>query len=126
MTVIPDKHTFTIWQGTSFTETLAVYSDAAGTTPKNLRGYTAEMIIRNKPNGTPVSNPASGSVTTYVDGANGKVTLSLTPQQTAAITWKTAVYDLTITKSSNPSGADSASIGTTDALLYGGIKVQGV
>lgn len=121
MTVIPDKHTFTIWQGTSFTETLAVYSDAAGTTPKNLRGYTAEMIIRDKPKGTQLI-----SVTTSVDGPNGKITLSLTPIQTAAITWKGAVYDLTITKSSNPSGADNAAIGTTDALLYGSVKVQGV
>ena len=117
MTTIPDKHTFTIWQGTSFTETLIVYSDAAGTQIKNLTGYTAEMIIRNKPGGSPVSNPANGQVTCSIDGADGKITLSLTPQQTASITWKGAVYDLTTTKTST---------GITDALLYGAIKVQGV
>jgi len=112
MTVIPDKHTFTIWQGASFTETLIVYSNAAGTQVKDLTGYTAEMIIRDKPRGTQLL-----TVSNTIDGANGKITLNLTPAQTTAITWKSAVYDLTITKTST---------GVTDALLYGGIRVQGV
>lgn len=110
MTVIPDKHTFTIWQGASFDETLVVYTDVAGTQVKDLTDYTAEMIIRDKPRGTELI-----SVTYDIDGENGKINLSLTPEQTAAITWKGAVYDLTITKD-----------GVTDAILYGAIKVQGV
>ena len=120
MTVIPDKHTFTIWQGASFIETLAIYTDAAGVTPKDLTGYTASMIIRDKPNGTVLitMTDANGKIA-FTDRANGKLTLQLTPAETdpTAITWKGAVYDLTITKTST---------GVTDALLYGAIKVQGV
>jgi len=116
MTVIPDKHTFTIWQGASFYETLVVYSDAAGTTPKDLTGYTAEMIIRDKPRGTQLL-----SVTTSIasPATSGKITLNITATNTAAITWKGAVYDLTSSHTVN-------SIVVTDALLYGSIKVQGV
>jgi hypothetical protein len=119
MTVIPDKHTFTIWQGTSFYETLVLYNDAAGTQVKNLTGYTAEMIVREKPNGEQYIGPDADFEMTYViDGANGKITLKLSPEQTAGITWKGAVYDLTITSPSpNP---------VTDAILYGAVKVQGV
>jgi len=63
MTVIPNKHTFTIWQGASFNETLALYTNTAGTTPKDLTGYTAEMIIRAKPKGAAVTSP-TGSYST--------------------------------------------------------------
>lgn len=127
MTVIPDKHTFTIWQGTSFYETLVLYKDAAGTEVKNLLGYTAEMIVREKPNGEQYIGPDADFEMTYViDGANGKITLKLDPEDTASITWKGAVYDLTITKASNPTGADDVALGTTDAILYGAVKVQGV
>jgi hypothetical protein len=89
-----------------------IYIDAAGTQVKNLTGYTAEMIVRDKPNGEEYL-----TMTYEIDGPNGKLILSLTPEETAAITWKGAVYDLTITKTST---------GVTDAILYGAIKVQGV
>ena len=46
----------------------------------------------------------------------GQIWLKIVPSLTQSIDWKTAVYDLTIT---SPNGV-------TDALLYGGIKVNGV
>ena len=112
MTVIPSKHTFTIWRGATFSESLVVYTDMAGTVPKNLSGCTAKMIIRTSPDGEELI-----SVTATVDASNSTINLTLTPEQTADLAWSGAVYDLTITKTST---------GVTDALLYGAVKVQGV
>jgi len=116
MTMIPDKHTFTIWQGASFYETLVIYSDAAGTNIKDLTDYTAEMIVRDKPNGAEL---LSIGVSIPSPQTDGKVVLMISAEDTATIPWKGAVYDLTISH-------DAGGTIVTDALLYGAIKVQGV
>jgi hypothetical protein len=129
MTVIPDKHTFTIWQGATFFEVLTLYETIDRTRPRNLTGYTAEMIIRQKPNdNTNIyltlatgnnPNPSSDgcSIELPIDSSStGQIRLKIEANFTKNINWKTAVYDLTITDAS----------GVTDALLYGGIKVNGV
>jgi len=116
MTVIPSKHTFTIWRGATFSESLVVYSDMAGTVPfcNSAHSYTAEMIIRTNPDGEELI-----SVTATVDVPNSTINLSLTPAETADLAWSGAVYDLTITDT-------TANPDVTNALLYGAIKVQGV
>lgn len=129
MTVIPDKHTFTIWQGATFYEVLTLYETMNQASPRDLTGYTAEMIIRDKPNGTPLltlatlenSNRSSGCTITLGTTTNdqGQIRLQIADTVTKDLgkssSWKSGVYDLTITSN-----------GVTDALLYGGIKVVGV
>jgi hypothetical protein len=129
MTIIPDKHTFTIWQGATFYEVLTLYSTMDRTSPRNLTGYTAEMIIRDKPNGTALLTLATLENVNKSDGCSislgtttadqGQIRLQISDAVTKNLgkssTWKSGVYDLTITNN-----------GVTDALLYGGIKVVGV
>jgi hypothetical protein len=131
MTIIPDKHTFTIWKGASFYEVLTLYETMDKSQPRNLADYNAEMIIRKKPNDdspeniyltlatpdnpTPADNGCSIELPTG-EGDDGRIILRIDPSVTQGISWKSAVYDLTITDSYN----------RTDALLYGGIKVNGV
>jgi hypothetical protein len=131
MTIIPDKHTFTIWKGASFYEVLTLFETMDKTQPRDLTNYSAELIIRKKPNDdTPsniyltlatLNNPTPSDNGCSIDlptGSNnlGRIILKIDPDVTKNISWKSAVYDLTITDSQN----------RTDALLYGGIKVNGV
>lgn len=129
MTIIPDKHTFTIWQGATFYEVLTLYETMDQTSPRDLTGYTAEMIIRDKPNGAALltlatlENPNRSADCTIALGTTtndqGQIRLQIADTVTKDLgksgSWKTGVYDLTITSN-----------GVTDALLYGGIKVVGV
>lgn len=205
MTVIPDKHTFTIWQGATFFEVLTLYETLDTSTPRDFYteaqvtgltvttngttaatlsattgltadtkyyisssyidatkgiyfttsnpvttnitlssntgvtsgtsaatirrrtlAYSAEMIIRDKPQGTARltlatagGTPSTGCSITFPDSTatKGKIELKIDASATTGITWKTGVYDLTITNTSTS---------VTDALLYGGIKVNGV
>lgn len=214
MTVIPAKHTFTIWQGATFFEVLTLYETMDKTTPRDFciggsvtglsvsttsgnpsatltgtngltgnttysissstipasnniyfttpqtpvtgitlssttgvttssgsnaatittrsTGYSAEMVLRDKPGGTPlkvngvdlilstsnnISSVGFGIILPVEPTVKGQIKLQINPSITQAITWKTAVYDLTI---------KNETTGVTDALLYGGIKVNGV
>jgi hypothetical protein len=138
MTVIPDKHTFAIWQGATFYEVLTLFDSMDATQPRDLTGYAAEMIIRDKPNGEALLTLSTiangGSMTNGIHPSDvgcsitlgssssadtkGKITLKITSSVTSLLTWKSGVYDLTISEASGT--------GNTDALLYGGIKVNGV
>lgn len=223
MTVLPDKHTFTIWQGATFFEVLTLYETMDKTSPRdfctetsispaltvttqagsasaNLSGlsnlttnslysiytdstipkannisfsigtplpsspytvqlssstgvtagtnipavikkrtlnYSAEMLIRDKPQGTILHALRTENHDDYEAGdslivlpqepdALGQIKLviddTVTKDFGKSTSWKTGVYDLTIT---NLSAAPNTP-NITDALLYGGIKVNGV
>lgn len=84
-------------QGATFRRVLAL-QDAAGAAI-DLTGFTARMQARakvadpNPPLLDLTSSPAAGLA---VDGAAGTVTVVLTDEQTAALTWTAAVYDLEV------------------------------
>ena len=135
MTVIPDKYTFTIWQGATFNEVLTLYETSDRSMPRDLTDYSAEMVIRKKPNDDTPSNiyltlSTDAGVTdegcsitlqriTNTVPATGQIELMIHADYTdlTSIPWKSGVYDLTITNTVS---------GVTEALLYGGIKVNGV
>jgi len=216
MTVIPDKHTFTIWQGATFFEVLTLYETMDKTSPRDFvtstsvnnltvsttansttatlntttglvanelysissatipaanniyfkaenpvsttitlsssngvttsvnpgiatikrrtLGYAAEMLIRNKPQGTVLHALRTENHPDYEAGDSliilpiepsvmGQIQLiiadSVTKTFGSSSSWKTGVYDLTITNIAKTPNV-------TDALLYGGIKVNGV
>lgn len=106
MTVIPDKHQFTIWKGGTFQERLTLYSDTARTTPRNLTGYTAKLKIKPK-------NSSVVELTGVITAASGMIDFTMSASTTEALTWKGAPYELSITSSG----------GVTDVLLHGTIKV---
>lgn len=138
MTLIPAKHTFTIWQASTFFEVLTLYETSDTSLPKNFYpngnetpDYSAEMIIRNKPQSATLywslnSDPAHNGNTDYAgivfpsgESNLGKIQLIINDADTADFDWKAGVYDLTITHMESGTSI-------TDTLLYGGIKVLGV
>lgn len=117
MSIFPDKTNFRIWKGATFRERIILYEIDSADTPQDLTGYTAELIIRDKPDGA-----ALLTMTTENDGinlgtTNGVIELVIEAADTAALTWQRGVFDLTITGGSN---------GDTTAILYGGFSVSGV
>ena len=77
MTLIPAKHTFTIWQASTFFEVLTLYETSNTSLPRNFYpsagetpDYSAEMVIRDKPQSSNIrwtlhSDPAMNSNTDY-------------------------------------------------------------
>jgi len=116
MTVIPDKYNFTIWQGASFYEQLFLYSDSGVSTARDITGYTAEMVIRDKPKGSVYMTLSTSNGGIVISGPTGSLQLKISATATDALAWKVGAYDLTIKSPSD----------VTDALLYGNIKVIGV
>ena len=114
--ILPEKHNFNIWKGATFRTKLTLYTDA-GQTLRNLTGYSAELVIRDNPQGTALLTLNTSNSGIVLGGAAGTIVLKITASDTATITWQAAVYDLTITAGSG---------GDTDALLFGGFTAQGV
>jgi hypothetical protein len=138
MTLIPAKHTFTIWQASTFFEVLTLYETSDTSLPKNFYpngnqtpDYSAEMVIRDKPRSSTIhwtlhSDSANNGNTDYAGivfpsgtSNQGKIQLIINDADTADFDWKAGVYDLTITNLESETSI-------TDTLLYGGIKVLGV
>lgn len=87
------SHDFTIEQGVT-TAKAFIWKDSAGDVI-DLTGYTARMQIRE----TIASNSTLLSATNangqlVITAAQGKVTLTLTATETAALSFTTGVYDL--------------------------------
>lgn len=117
MSLLPDKHNFKAWAGATFRVRITLFADE-GDTLRDLAGYSAELVIRDKPQGTPfhtLSTTNGGII--LEDEGQGTVDLFISDSDTASFTWKTGVYDLTITNDTS---------GDTDALLYGGFSVLGI
>lgn len=79
----------TIYQGADYSQVFQLFQPD-GVSPYPLTGYTAKAQIRNNAGDT--GDPLA-EFATEVDGPTGKVTLTLTEVQTAALT-KNAAYDV--------------------------------
>lgn len=101
MEFTPFKHKLEIPVGGSFTPepwTWATGDDEATAVPVNLTGCTAEMHIREKiESNTILMTLSTTNGRVILGGALGTVTLRITDEDTAPITWKSGVYDLKIT-----------------------------
>ena len=108
------KLNIVIEQGATFNPVLT-YSDAVGD-PIDLTGYDARMQIRLKKSDP---DPPADELTVtnggiVLGGAAGTITLIMTDTATAAITYKSAVYDLEIISGS----------GIVTRLVEGGVSVS--
>jgi hypothetical protein len=91
-----------------------VWKDSAGTII-NITGYTARMQVRQSVNSSTIlltATTENGKL--VIDGSAGKVTISLSATDTAAITWLTGVYDLELVSSG----------GVVTRLLEGSVVVS--
>jgi hypothetical protein len=115
MSLQPARQNFRIWKGATFEERIIYYTDA-GQTRRDLTGYSADLTIRDEPNGTPllVLNTTNGGIT--LGGVNGSIDLLISGTATALIDWTAGVYDLILT----------APTGKTYALLWGAFGVRGI
>lgn len=82
--------------------------------PQLLAGASARMQVRDKVGGNVLLdiNSDDGGIT--IDAARGRVVIGLTAAVTAALTWRTGVYDLEVET------ADAV----VTPLLYGGVTVS--
>lgn len=91
-------YNFDIEQGATFSKVVTWY-DADGALV-DLTSYTAAMKAKvNEDDTTPViiSSGDSQNLTITLGGALGTITLAMTAAQTAALTFRTAHYDLELT-----------------------------
>lgn len=87
------SHDFTIEQGVTTSKSF-VWKDSEGTVI-DLTGYSARMQIRSSIDSTTTllsATNANGQL--VITAAQGKVTLTLTATETAALDFSTGVYDL--------------------------------
>lgn len=82
-----------IEQGASWKKTLALVK--SNKQPKSLVGYTGKAQIRVKPESTEVLEEFT--VEFLAPRTSGKLSFSLTDEETALLTFTTAAYDLFIT-----------------------------
>lgn len=85
-----------IQQGSDFSHTISLQNSDGSVFV--ISGYTGKMQIREIVGGSTVLaelSTANGRIS--INGLAGQLTLSLTNIQTAAMTWRSGVYDLEIT-----------------------------
>lgn len=103
------KLDITIEQGATWAKTLVLTK--ANKTPMSLVGYTGKAQIRIKPGHETVL--AEFTVAFIEPRTSGRITFSLTDEETTELTFANAAYDLFIV---SPSG-------TTSKLVYGAVSV---
>jgi hypothetical protein len=113
MSLRPARYNFSIWKGATFRKQLTLLQPDS--TPRDLTGYTGNLIIRLKPEDTPLLEltNANGGMSFQPGGI---IILRVESTVTESLSWSSGIYDLLIT------GLDSI----TEVLLYGNFSVKGV
>lgn len=110
MSLVPARQNFTIYQGATFFK--RIFYKLEGEL-QDLTGYSAELIIKDKPQKNVLLTLSTSEGGIELGGAAGTIDIEITDDETKLLTWKTGVYELFLT--------DTAS--RTDVLLFGGFKV---
>lgn len=108
------RYRLIIDQGATLEKRL-VYKAGTPKVPVDLTGCTARMQIRATPDATEVLlelTTENGRIA--LGGTSGEITLLLTPEETAALTWTSGIYDLELVWAS----------GRVKRLLRGGVAVR--
>lgn len=114
---LPGREKFYAWKGATFRSRITVYESDSTTDARDLTDYTAELIIRDEPEGTILLSLTTENGGITLGGVDGTLDLFIDAVDTQDIDWKVGVYDLTIT------GGDDDD---TDALLFGNFVVEGI
>lgn len=102
------KYDFFYVPGQTWNKTLTYYTDETETTPLNMTGYTASLIIYKHASNSTSLEVTSGSGIT-LGGALGTITISLSRAQTQKLNASNYYYLLTI----------STAAGQDIPLMYG-------
>jgi hypothetical protein len=115
--MIPAEWNFTIYQGATFRRTLTL-NESDGVTPVDLTGCTLRMQLREElESATPAIEltNTNGRLTILDQTTNkGKVRVLVTDEETAALTFDSAVFDMELEY------AD----GTVDRILEGKVTLD--
>ena len=111
MSAGPDTFDLAVYTTETLDLTLTLYSGAVGSTPVDLTGSSASLVIKDRPGGDTLVTLTSGSGLT-LGGSLGTIQIKRTPAQITAWTFETATYQL----SKISSGGD------VDLLLTGSIE----
>lgn len=71
-------------------------------TPTNLVGFTARMSIKNKVGGTELLSLTTTNNRITIDAAARVIALTISAEDTAALTWTSGVYDLEMVSGDTP------------------------
>jgi hypothetical protein len=98
-TMLPSRYNFEIWRGDTFTTEIDII-DQAGL-PVNITDWSFKMEVKENYQATPiiVLSTDNGKIQ-IVDGPLGKISLNLTPTDTA-VPAKRYIYDLQATTNTN-------------------------
>lgn len=87
------KYTIEIEQGSTFTLNMTVY-EADDVTIRNLTGFTARMMVREKyASASPILTATTENGKIVLGGALGTIAVTIPATETAALTAKKGVYD---------------------------------
>ena len=111
MSVDPARFRFVIWKGSTFSKRVQILDEDG--LPLNLSGYTANLVARTEPGGSVLLTLDTSSGIT-LGGVNGTIDLFLSDEDTDAISWKSALYTLSLIDSGGNSGY----------VLYGPIRIK--
>ena len=90
----PGRYNLAVYKGTTFALS-PVWK--IGGVPVNLSGYTADMQVRYATDTSIIVELSTANGRAVITPSAGKVTLTLTASQTAALAAGTYVYDLNLT-----------------------------
>jgi hypothetical protein len=107
----PDTFDLTVYTTETLDLTLTLYTGAVGSTPVDLTGSSAALVIKDRPGGDTLVTLTPGSGLT-LGGSAGTIQIKRTPGQISAWTFENATYQLSKTSSG----------GDVDLLLIGSIE----
>lgn len=111
MTFPPETHALSLVPGATFQLRIVIYNDADGTVPKDLTGFSAQMVVHEQ-DGTPLLTITNTDAIT-LGGTDGTIDIEIEATNTATITWPYGLYYLSI---ESPDGI-------VDIILRGPLKV---
>ena len=111
----PDHYNFVVRQGTTWRSAFTLYQTETSGPVVNLTGYSASLVVKDSAGDTtPLLTLSSDSGGIVLGGTLGTISVLQTATQTAAYTWASGEYRLTLTP-----GA-----GDTDTYLYGTVTIE--
>lgn len=117
MTLLPARHNFTIWRGGTFNERITLLISDSASGPKDLTGYSGQLLIRNLPQGASIYTMTNANAGIVFGDAFGTIDLIIPASVTSALAWTHGSYDLIITAPDN---------GDADPILWGSFQVKGM
>jgi hypothetical protein len=115
MSLLPARRNWTAWRGGTFRKVLNLKQGDINSGALDLTGYTARMVIRDAPAGAVLLSLTTENGGIALGGAAGTVTIYISDEDTATLTWNNGFYELFLI---TPSG-------DANPYLHGSLRVIG-